>query len=555
MKKKLLCALALTLMVTALFTPRVQASGSEDIVLLYTNDVHCGFYQERSEDGTAVEHLGYDGVAAYKKEMESLYGASRVTMVDAGDAIQGEAVGTLSEGAYAVEVMGRAGYDFAIPGNHEFDYGVDTLIALSKQAKYEYLCCNFLNQEGKPVFKPYAIVDYGDAKVAYVGISTPESFTKSTPAYFQDQTGTYIYSFCEGEGELYAAVQSAVNSAKAEGADYVAAIAHLGEEGSTTAWRSDAVIANTTGIDMMLDAHSHEQYSQRVKNKDGNEVPLLQTGTKLAALGKVVIDPASGEITCGLVENYGKTDTEVSAYLQEVKKEFEGVLQQEVAYTNVALTIQNPVTGERAVRNAETNLGDLCADAYRLMLGADVTLLNAGGIRADIDAGPITYEEIINVNPYGNQLCLAEVTGQHLLDALELSAARYPQESGAFLQVSGLTYTIDATIPSSVVLSDKMEFIRVDGLRRVKHVEIGGQPLEPGKTYRLATHDYMLKNGGDGYTMFKECPIIRDEVMLDNQALIRYIGEQLGGTVGEAYAAPGGQGRITILSAALQSAA
>lgn len=544
--------LAITLLMVMFCSMQVQAAETDSIIILCTNDVHCGMDRETDEDGT-VTQLGYTGVAAYKKEMESLYGASRVTLVDAGDAIQGDAIGTLSAGVYPVELMNRVGYDFAVPGNHEFDYGMDAFLALTEQANHQYLCCNFLDKAGNPVFSPYAIVDYGETQVAYVGVSTPETFTKSTPAYFQDEAGAYLYSFSEGEGRLYTAVQSAVDSARAEGADYIVAISHLGEEGTTDAWRSDTVIANTTGIDVMLDGHSHEEYKTEAKNKSGDAVLLLQTGTKLSALGKVIIDPVSGRVTGELVTEYAETDSEVDAYLQTVHAEFEEVLGQVVANTDADLTTLHPATGARAIRNAETNLGDLCADAYRLMLGADVGLVNGGGVRADIAAGQITYEQIINVQPYGNQLCLAQVTGQQLLDALELGARLYPEENAGFLQVSGMTYSIDVSIASSVVLNDQGEFMEVSGQRRVCDVMIGGKPLESGTLYTLATHDYLLKSGGDGFVMFRDCNVTEDEVMLDNQALIRYIKEQLNGTVGDAYRNPAGQERITILGETAQT--
>ena len=212
------------------------------------------------------------------------------------------------------------------------------------------------------------------------------------------------------------------------------------------------------------------------------------------------------------------------------------------------LTI-NGADGKRAVRNAETNLGDLCADAYRILLGADIAFVNGGGVRDNIKVGDITYGDIIKVHPFGNEACLVEVTGQQIKDALELGSAAYPGESGGFLQVSGLTYTINADIPSSVVKNDKSEFVKVDGAYRVSDIMVGGQPLDVNKTYTLASHNYMLKDAGDGYTMFgtKNVKLLKDGVMIDNQVLINYIVEKLGGVVGAEYAAP--QGRITIKAA------
>ena len=459
-KKKLLSMALAVSMLSGLTVPAFAAEETEDgkIVILHTNDVHCAIDQEIDEETGAVTAMGYASVAAYKAEMEAQYGAENVTLIDGGDAIQGGPIGTLSDGAYIVDIMNQVGYDLAVPGNHEFDYGMDNFLALAQErAEYTYLCSNLTDMEGEPVLEPYALVEYGDVTVGYVGIDTPESFTKSTPTYFQDDEGNYIYSFCQGnEGQdLYDAVQDAVDGAIAGGADYVVAVGHLGNEGSTAEWTSKSVIANTTGIDVFIDGHSHETYEETVENADGETVHLAQTGTKLANIGKVVIDTATGEITSELVSGYAEQDPDAAAYIASVNEEFSGILQEVVAQSDVALTTLDPVTGERAVRNAETNLGDLCADAYRILLGADIAFVNGGGVRADIAPGEITYEDIINVHPFGNEACLVETNGQDILDALEMGAHLYPEENGGFLQVSGLSYTIDASVPSSVVLSDE----------------------------------------------------------------------------------------------------
>ena len=424
-QRKLLSLLLAAVMVLAMLVPAAatgtKAPAPGSIVILHTNDVHCSIDQSVEEDNT-VSAIGYAGVAALKAEMEDLYGEDYVTLVDAGDAIQGGPIGTLSKGSYIVDIMNQTGYDIAIPGNHEFDYGMDNFLTLAKdKAKYTYVCSNFVDlTTNKPVFDAYKLVTYGDTKVAYVGIDTPETFTKSNPTYFQDAGGKYIYSFSQGnEGkDLYEAVQKAVDAAKAEGADYVVALGHLGVDSQSSPWMSTEVVANTTGIDVLIDGHSHSTLGETAKNKDGEDVILAQTGTKLAAVGKIVIDPAKDEITHELVTNYSAQDEATAAFVKGINDEFESVLQKVVAKSDVELTTKDPATGERAVRSAETNLGDLCADAYRVMLGADVAFVNGGGVRADIAAGDITYEDIINVHPFGNEACLVEATGQQILDAL-----------------------------------------------------------------------------------------------------------------------------------------
>ena len=542
-------ALSVLLAMTAalsLSAPALAAGPADpkagDIVILHTNDVHCGI-----EDG-----LSYAGVAAYAKELEAVVGEENLTLVDAGDAVQGGPIGTLTQGEYLVDIMNQVGYDIFTPGNHEFDYQIPRLLELTGMMDAQVVSSNFVDlSTGESVFSPYAVLDYGEVQVGYVGITTPESFTKSTPAYFQDENGNYIYGFCEGNSgqDLYDNVQASVDAARAEGADYVVAVAHLGVEETSAPWRSTDVIANTTGIDVMIDGHSHTAIDgQAVANEAGETVLLNQTGTKLAAIGQIVIDPATDEITAGLVTDYANRDADTQAFLDTINAEFDDVLSQVVARTDVALTTVDPTTGARIIRNLETNLGDLCADAYRSVLDADVALVNGGGIRADIPAGDITYGQIISVHPYSNQATSVRATGQQLLDALEMGARNTPGENGGFLQVSGMTYTIDTTVPSSVVTDDKGNFLRVDGEYRVKDVTVNGAPLDLTATYVVAAHDYMLLDGGDGMVMFQGDEVVKDRVMPDNEVLIQYIRDGLGGAVGAQYADPYGQGRITVLT-------
>ena len=547
--KKLL-ALLLTFALALAFVPAALAEGeveAGDIVILYTNDVHC------SVDQNVNTNMGYAGVAAYKADMKAI--TSNVALVDCGDAIQGEAIGTLSTGRYLIDIMNASGYDYAVYGNHEFDYGMSRIQELTAEASFKYLSCNFMDIKSDPaknVLDAYAIRDFGGKKVAFIGISTPESITKSTPAYFQDEDGNYIYGFCSGGNgqELYDAVQAAVDAAKAEGVDYVVAIAHLGIDTQSSPWTSREVIANTTGIDVVLDGHSHSTIAgETVKNKDDEDVILSSTGDKLRNLGRLVIK-ANGTMATSLIaaKDYTEQDEATTKYIQEIVGQFEALLNEVIAKTDVDLVINDPETGDRMVRNRETNLGDLCADAYRTLLDADIAFVNGGGIRASIPAGDITYGQIIAVHPFGNMACSIEVTGQQILDALELGCASTPGESGGFLQVSGLTYEIHTYIPSGVQLDENKMFQGVEGERRVKNVKVGGVPIDVNKTYVLASHNYMLKAGGDGFSMFKGAKVLRDEVMIDNQVLINYIQDELKGVVGSEYANPYGQGRIEIVA-------
>ena len=548
MKKKLL---ALTLVLMLLLAGCGSAAPAEtpapttaeetaylgldnDIVILYTNDVHCG----------VDDNLGYTGLATVKNALEAQ--GKHVVLVDNGDAVQGDTIGTLSNGEYIIDIMNEVGYDVATPGNHEFDYGMEQFLALTEKANFPYVSANFVDSDGNTVLDPYVIKDVAGVKIAFVGISTPKTITTSTPKYFQDDNGNYIYSFQQDEtGEkLYAAVQSAVDAARAEGAQFVIALAHLGIEEDCSPWTSSEVIVNTTGIDAVLDGHSHSMIQgEKVKNKDGAEVLLSSTETKLAYIGCLTIKD-DGSMSTTLISDNGMKE-----FIGGIQEEFEELVNTVVASTDVDLIIKDPASGERIVRVSETNLGDLCADAYRAMSGADVAIVNGGGVRADIPAGDITYGQIIAVHPFGNEMCVVECTGQEILDALELGCSKLPAESGGFLQVSGMTYTVDLNVESTVKLDENGMFVSVEGERRVKDVTIGGEPLDPEKTYTLASHNYKLKDCGDGYSMFADNVFLQDSVMIDNQVLINYIVDVLGGTVGEEYADPYGQGRITIIEA------
>lgn len=522
---------------------------ANDIIVLYTNDVHNAY--QKSE-----ECLGYASVAQYKKQLESL--GYQVQLVDNGDAIQGGLIGTLSKGSYIKDIMKQIGYTIAIPGNHEFDFKMESFLQLAKDAKadggYEYISCNFINKKTKKtVFNPYKMVNYGKKKVAYIGVCTPETIISSTPANFQDKNGKYLYEFLEKNNgkDLYKKVQSTIDAAKAKGADVIVVMSHLGTDPSGKPWTSKDLIANTKGIDVLLDGHSHSTIASEVcKDKKGKKVIISSTGTALKNLGMLRIRP-DGSVSSSLIDQISMQDSETLAYVDSITNQFDKLAKSKVAHTDVTLAIYDPATGKRMVRSRETNLGDLCADAYRNLLGTDIAFVNGGGVRADIKQGDVTYSDIINVHPFGNTACAIEVTGQQVLDALEFSSSAVGKgENGGFLQVSGITFDIDSTIPSSVVINDKSMFVSVKGAYRVGNVKVGGKPLDLKKTYTLASHNYMLKQCGDGFSMFAGSKILQDEVKVDNQVLIEYITQSLGGTIKKdsIYGNPYGEGRIRIIA-------
>ena len=570
MKKRLLSIIIALVMlfgvVSAAAAPIAGRDGEQpETVILFTNDVHCGI-----ENG-----WGYAGLAALKKNYEEA--GVNTLLVDAGDHVQGGPIGTLSRGQYIIDIMNFVGYDLAIPGNHEFDYGMDQFLALADSADYPYISANFMNySNGAPtssVFDAYKIFEIGGVKIAFVGLCTPETITKSTPTYFQNDQGEYIYGFCQDEtgDALVNAAQDAIDAARAEGADYVIALGHLGIDEQSSPWMATEVIARTTGIDAFIDGHSHSVINGTVNNADGDPVLHGQTGTKLNNIGVLSIY-ADGSLGLELlpVPEEVEKDPATQEFIDSINAQFDELLHEVVAYTEYDLTVNDPETGNRAVRSRETNLGDMCADAYRELFGADIAFVNGGGVRANINAGEITFENILNVHPFGNEACLVEVTGQQILDALEMGARVCPDENGGFLQVSGLTYEIHTDLEPNVIIGEDKMWIGPAGIPyRVQNVMVmnretrGYEPLDLNKTYTLASHNYMLLNQGDGFAMFgkNNVTVLQENVMIDNAVLINYIQSMPGkevtlpdGTtaqydhVVEGYEDPYGHGRIIIVS-------
>ena len=550
----LLLALCLLLGCAGAFAEEPAAPQlQKNLVIMFTSDIHCD----------VDKNWGFSGLYAMKANFAK---DNYVLLVDDGDAIQGEPIGTLTTGSAMIYLMNSVGYDIAIPGNHEFDYGMDRFLALAKEAHFPYISCNF-NKLGEPVFPPYVIKEFDGVKIAFVGVTTPVTLRSSTPKYFMNDQKEFIYGFMQDDtGEkLYAAIQKAVDDARAEGAAYVILMCHLGNEAECSPWMYNQVIENTTGIDAMLDGHSHDCEHVTVKSKDGKDVIRAACGTKLEHIGTLTIS-TDGKITSALydwtapfsatdlinVDNLGSKA--IAAAMEQLNEKTNEV----VAKTAVDLLIYDPTATTddgkpvRIIRRAETNLGDLCADAYLDQSGeADIAFINGGGIRVQLNAGDLTLGDILTVHPFGNSLTVIEVTGQQVLDALEWSVHSLPGEFGGFNQVAGLTFEYDATLPTPCVETDSKMFDHIDDSleRRVRNVKVAGEPIDPAKTYKLVSTDYQLLNNGDGYTMYEGATVLQESVKLDNQVLIDYITNTLGGVVGEKYAEPYGDGRIVSVGA------
>ena len=529
MKKIILVVLSLILVLGMFPTVTFAEATSDDIIILYENDVHC-----------AVE--GYSKLSAMKNELKQTY--KHVGVVSCGDYIQGSSLGAISRGEYIIELMNLVGYDAVTLGNHEFDFRLDRLQELVDMMETKPVCCNFQEiGEDTSYFDPYKIVSYGDVDIAYIGITTPSTISSSSPAQFKDENGNYKYSF--NPTTLYEVVQENIDAAEAEGADYIIAISHIGyaeDEIYGDLEDVEDLIKNTDGLDVVLDAHSHSVIEgMEITDKEGNEVLLSSTGTKFENIGKLTI--SDGEITTELIktEDYQGTDPNVDAKLNEINGEYATLGERKVAFSQVDL-ITHDADGNRLVRTSETNLGNLCADAVRYAMDADVGYMNGGGLRAAIQNGDITFNDLLSVFPFNNTVVLAEVSGQTLKDMMEMAVMSWPAEDGSFPHLSGITFSVNTAIPSSVVVNELEEFVEISGEYRVYDIEVFDketgkyEPLSLSKTYTLAASNYFLLEYGSGMTMLKDAKIIQNEGMLDVEALERYIVEALGGTIGEEYA-------------------
>ena len=527
----------LLVMLILLFT-LTGCGRKKDIVILYTNDVYC----------CVKDNLGYARVAAYKDQKKKEN--NEVLLVDAGDMVQGAPIGALSEGEYIIDIMDQIPYDIATVGNHEFDYGMEQFNKLREHMEFSLVCCNFVDSAtGQPVLESYEIRKMDGVKVAFVGIATPETLSGSSPTAFQDAEGNYIYGFCQdvtGKA-FYDRIQETIDAARKEGADYVIALGHLGVDASTSPYMSTEVIENTTGIDAFIDGHSHTILDELwVKNVEGKEVLLTQTGTKLENIGELTITK-DGKISSQLIQNLETEDKEIADYITSIEESFHELLQQQFGEAQVDLLINDPThTDIRLIRNAETNMGDFCADAYRAIGQSDIAMVNGGGIRCGIEKGEILYEDFLNVHPFGNTVSVIEATGQQIMDALEMGVMDVPSESGGFQQVSGMSYEINVEIPSSVQTDENGMFASVDGEYRVQNVQIGRKPIDLNKTYTLTINDYTYLDGGSGLSMFKDCIAVNKSFALDCQVLADYLTEELGGVIGTEYKEPYGDERITV---------
>ena len=503
-----------------------------DVTILYTNDVHT-YIDNKSPKPT------YAAIAALKKSIEAT--GRDVLLVDAGDHIQGTAYGSMDDGATIIELMNEAGYYLATPGNHEFDYGMARAKAVLREADFPYVSCNWVDlRTGFNVLPSVKFFFVGGRKIAFVGVTTPETFTKSTPAYFMNDAQTkYIYDILGGEDgqKLYDAVQKAIDKAEFWGADTIIGLGHLGVDPSSSPWTSEEVIAHTHGFTAFIDGHSHTvMANKQVTDASGKAVTLTQTGSYFKNIGKMTVG-ADGTITTELIDTYEGLDAAVAATASNWISAVDDMLGEEIAVGDTKFYINDPATGKRRIRSGETNLGDFVADGIYTYfneieeLHCDVAIMNGGGIRTDVEAGPWSFKTCKTVSPFGNVACLMSVTGQQIQDALEFGArfaGAEGKENGGFLQVAGARYTIHPMIPNTVQTNEKNVWTGSAATPRVSNVEIYDKttgtykPLDPNATYALAGMNYTLRNLGDGFAMFDGATLIKDYVSEDYLVMSSY---------------------------------
>ena len=522
----------LLLIITLSFASQAQKAG--DVVVLFENDVHC-----------AIE--GYPVMAGLRDQLQAK--GCEVAIVSAGDFSFGGPVGAASRGEFVIRMMNAVGYDAAVLGNHEFDYGLNQLKRLEDMLNAPLVCCNFTpNEGGELPFRPFVLRNYGGVNIAFVGVTTPTTMYTSTPTSFQDAEGNFIYNF--SSNTLAATIQRNVDAARAAGADLVVLLSHLGDKDGVPT--SVNIASKLCGVDVILDGHDHHILpASPIADKCGSHASLTSTGTQFEKLGMMVVSPGKAAsptydlqfklLSTDSLRRAGCVSQSVADTLKVINDLFEAMGNRIVA--NSATDLESQIGDIRVCRLRETNLGDLVTDAYRIMMDADIGWVNGGGIRANVPAGPITHNQLFAVCPYSNKICVIRATGQDIINALETAVREYPKAEGCFAQVSGLSFTFDGSIPSGVVLDSNGVFLRVDGAYRVSNVKVGLSPIDPARTYTIAGTPYVLLNGGDAIS-FPSRELLRTAEVNDLALLELFIQEYLHGNIAAPYDKP--QGRITM---------
>ena len=527
---------------------------SDDIIILHTNDVHCGL----------LDNIGYDGLMLYKKELQKKY--KYVLTVDIGDHIQGDTIGVLSKGLDIIDIMNKIGYDVATIGNHEFDFGLESLEKCYKALNCGYISANYCYRKNKTsIYPQYMIKKVGTKNIGFIGILTPTTLAKTYLSRIVDENGQMVYDFLtENEGqELYDTIQKYINEVKSKGADYIIILSHLGNDvDNLKQYAISTLINHISGVNAVLDGHTHQVYNINSTDKENNEVPIIQVGTKLSNLG--ILKITNGTIKSEIISEIPKpdkvkdaievkrsnnkkrwVDKDMNEYINNIIDSHSDELNEVIGKLNFDLIINlDPNDQHKQIsRSEESTLGDLITDAIRVAGEGNMSIMSAGSIRTDLKKGNITYKNILDILPFSNNIIVKEVLGQDILDALEYGVRFLPEKSPKFPQVSGISFKVDITFESTIEVDDNDMFVKVKGDRRVYDAKIGKKKINPKEKYRISFDNY-IGAGGDGYSMFRNYEETFNTLKTDNEAFISYIKEDLKGIVPDNYKST--QGRIII---------
>jgi len=533
----------------------LQSEKSNDIVILHTNDVHCG----------VQDSIGYDGLMLYKKQL--LQKHNNVILVDAGDHIQGGTIGQITSGEAIIDIMNELEYDVVTLGNHEFDYGIEQLETIKNSLTCGYISSNYCYKKNKEsIYPPYKIIEKGGKKIGFIGVATPETLTKSYLITLLDDKGELIYDFLteNHNQELYERVQKHIDELQEKKVDYIIILAHMGKGGdSLEEDTSIELLKNLKNVNALIDGHTHLIYSEKTPDKNNNNVILVQTGTKLTNIGVLTIhengtlshenidevpyDPTLAEQTLNVTRSskIRYVDKDMSEFINDIYDSFSDKLNEVIGKSDFLINVYKNATEStdshtQLSRIGENALCNLVADSMRELGEGDITILNAGTVRADINKGNITYQNVLNVLPYSDDIIVKEITGQTILEALEFGVRNFPEQNARFPQVSHITYKLDTSINSSVVVDENKVFKKLGGENRVYDIKINGEKLDLKKKYTISSR-YFILNGGDGYSMFANCETIKTSLGVDNEVLLHYIRNNSNGTIPIKYKAAEGR--------------
>lgn len=480
----------------------VAAAGENEVIILYMNDIHGRLESFKAPDSDAL--IG--GVIKLATLVEDIIGekAGNVIILNAGDSLHGTNIVNLFEGTPVVEALKAIGVDAMAIGNHEFNYGQSVLLKRAEEASFTFLSANTIQTDSRRALFPGAVIlPVGGKRIGIFGLTPIDTPTVTHPKNVEGlefldpiRVSSWMVSYLRNQEKV----------------DLVIGLTHIGCD-------DDRLLASKVpGIDVIVGGHSHTRLDQ--PEMVGNTI-IVQSGEHAESLGSLEVSYENGTVTdyagalipCGpeVVEDSG-----IGEIIRTYNKELEAKLSEVIGEAADVLD------GERAnVRTKETNLGNLVADVMREAGAADIALTNGGGLRASINAGPITVGDIFNVLPFDNTLVVLEVIGADIKAALERSVSEYPNQLGAFLHVSGLSFEFD---PAKALGE------------RVVSVSVDNKPLDEKKVYTVATNDFVAA-GGDGYDMLKDCKVIFSSGEMLRDVFAKYI-EQLDKV------SPGIEGRI-----------